>query len=517
MDDKQNVKKEMRWPVFVPAFALTLLAAIIGLVNNKLLTTASNKFFVWSLESFGWLYQIAAMFVTIVAFVLLFSKVGNIRLGGRDAVPKYSFWTWFAMALTGGVATGIVSWSVNEPLIYFGNIYGELNTLGIQPGTVQAAQFAIARCFYNWTFVPYSMYAVCGVLVAYMYFNKKKQLNVTSTLEPLFGDKIRHGVVSDAVDTLSMMAVILGLCSGLTMCITLLTTGMKSSYGLSTTLPVFVGTGLLITFMFTFSAYLGLDKGLQKLAGLNAYFYYGLLILLFVAGPTLYILRNSTAGMAVWLNNFWLWGLDPIDIGGAPLTRSWTLFDFAVWVAYAPVTGIFLGQISYGRTIRQCLLVNLILPSVFGLIWFGVWGNSALAMQMGGIDLIATIKNSNAVMALFEFIKNMPFGLGVILVPINLFVILISFVTAADATANNVASMCIKDIPIGSEAPRHLKVLWGVTIGAIAIVMAAFGGREQGVEGVKALAAAGGFVVLFIFILQIFAAIKAFFIDKTDE
>ena len=47
--------------------------------------------------------------------------------------------------------------------------------------------------------------------------------------------------------------------------------------------------------------------------------------------------------------------------------------------------------------------------------------------------------------------------------------------------------------------------------------MAAFGGGEQGVQGVKSLAAAGGFVVLFIFILQIISSIKMFFIDKIEE
>ncbi|WP_075579540.1 BCCT family transporter [Acidaminococcus massiliensis] len=516
MNEKK--KNEIRWAVFVPAFALTLLAAVVGIVSNKTLTTLSNRFFTWSLDSFGWLYQIISLVVLLVTLVMLFSKVGDITLGGKEAKPKYPFWTWFAMTLTGGVATGIVSWGVNEPLIYFGNIYGELKQLGIEPFSAEAARFAIGRCFYNWTFIPYAMYALTGVLVAYMYFNKKQQLNVTSTLVPLFGEKIKTGFVSDVIDTLSMLAIILGLTSGLTMCIVLLTTGLTSSYGIPSTLPLFIGLGVAIIAMFTLSSYVGLDKGLQKLSGINAWFYYGLLILLFVLGPTLFILRNSTAGMAVWLQNFWQWGLDPIDIGGAPLTRSWTLFDWAVWIAYAPVTGIFLGQISYGRTIRQCLIVNLILPAVFGIIWFSVWGNTALGMQISGqLDLVATIKNSNAVMALFEFIKNMPFGLGIILVPVNLFVILISFVTAADATSNNVASMCIKNIPIGSEAPGYLKVLWGATIGAIAIIMAAFGGGVQGVDGVKALAAAGGFVVLFIFILQVFAAIKVFFIDKTEE
>ena len=47
------------------------------------------------------------------------------------------------MTLTGGVATGIVTWGVNEPLIYYGNVWGELDQLGIKPFTPEAAQFAM--------------------------------------------------------------------------------------------------------------------------------------------------------------------------------------------------------------------------------------------------------------------------------------------------------------------------------------------------------------------------------------
>ena len=334
----ENKKKEIRWSVFIPAFSFVLIAAIIGIVNNEALTSMSNTFFAWSLESFGWLYQITVMAVFIITCVIMFSKLGSVRIGGKDAKPKYSFGTWFAMTLTGGVATGIVTWGVNEPIIYLGNVWGELDALGIQPGTAEAARFAMGRCFYNWTFIPYAIYALAGIVVAYIYFNKKEQLNVTSTLQPLFGDKIKKGVASSIIDTLSMLAIAIGLCTALTMCITLIITGLNASYGLSNNLTMFIVVGILIVAMFTLSSYVGLDKGLKKLAGINAYFYYGLLILLLVTGPTLYILRNTTAGMAEWLHNFWRWGLDPIDIGGAPLTRSWTLFDFAFWVAYAPVT-----------------------------------------------------------------------------------------------------------------------------------------------------------------------------------
>lgn len=516
MEKKNLDKKEVRWQVFIPGFVLILAAAIIGIVNNKALSTISNSIFKWSLDSFGWLYQIITMFVLVLTLVIMFSRVGKIRLGGKDAKPKFSFMTWFAMTLTGGVATGIVTWGVNEPIIYYGNVWGELDKLNIEPFSAEALRFAIGRCFYNWTFAPYALYALIGVLTAYMYFNKKQQLSVTATLTPIFGEKIKNSAASTLIDVLSMLGIALGLSSGFTVCLVLLTSGLKSGYGIEPTMPIFIGLGILIVVLFSISSYVGLSKGLAKVGTLNAYFYYGLLIFLFVVGPTLFILRNTTAGLAEWFHNFWYWGLDPIDIGGEALVRSWSLFDFAVWIAYAPVTGIFLAQISYGRTIREFLTINLLLPSIFGIIWFGVWGNNALFMQMTDkLDLVGAIANTNATMALFEFIKSLP--LSVLIIPINLFVILVSFVTAADATSTSIASMCMKNIPIGSEAPGAMKIIWGCTIACIAIVMAAFGGGEQGVQGVKDLAAAGGFVVLFIFILQVISAIKIFFFDDLSE
>lgn len=516
MDNKKLNKNEIRWPVFIPGFILILSAAIIGIINNAALSAISNRIFQWSLNNFGWLYQIITVLVLILAIAIMFSKVGSVRFGGKDAKPKFSFMAWFAMTLTGGVATGIVTWGVNEPIIYLGNIWGELDKIGIKPYSEEAIRFAIGRSFYNWTFVPYALYALVGALTAYMYFNKKQQLSVTATLTPLFGDKIKESKFSTIIDVLSMLGIALGLSSGFTVCLTLLTTGLYSGYGIETTMPLFIGIGVLIVLLFSFQSSAGLKKGLAKIGSLNAYFYYGLLIFLFVVGPTLFILRNSTAGLAEWMHNFWNWGLDPIDIGGEALVRSWTLFDWAVWIAYAPVTGIFLAQISYGRTVREFFIINLILPAIFGLVWFGVWGNNAINMQMSGqLDLVSAIQNSNATMALFEFIKSLP--LSQILIPINLLVILVSFVTAADATSTSIASMCMKDIPIGEEAPGKMKIIWGITIACIAIIMAAFGGGEQGVQGVKDLAAAGGFVVLFIFILQIIAAIKVFFIDDISE
>lgn len=511
-------KNAIRWEVFTPAYLVIGSAAVIGIVNKELLTTSVMNFFFWSLRNFGWLFQWTIMAAFVFTVIMMFSKYGNIRLGGRNAKPKFSFGTWFAMTLTGGVATGIVTWGVNEPLIYYGNVWGELNTLGIEPNTTQAAVFAMARSFYNWTFVPYAIYAFCGLLVAYIYFNKRERLAVTSTLKPLFGEKVTKGLFAGIVDMLAMLGLAIGITTGITMCITLVMSGLKGAYGIESSVPLFAGIGIFIICMFTFSSYVGLEKGLARLGKMNAWFYYFLLALLFVTGPTVYILRIGTAGVAEWLQNFFRWGLDPIDIGGEALTMYWTLFDWAFWVGFAPVTGIFLAMISYGRTIREYMIVNWILPSIFGIVWFSVWGGSAIHMQTTGVvDLINVINEGGAVAALWAFLDNLPFGLGRIIIPFNIVVILVSFITAADATLTNIGSMCMKDVPIGTEPPAMVKVVWGVALGAVAIVMAAFGGGVQGVDGVKALAAASGFVVLFIFAIQLVSFFKCWFMDRIIE
>lgn len=513
---KIGKKIDFRWEVFIPAFAIVGGSAVIAVVNQEWLVKYSNKFFNWSLQTFGWLYQWTTMAVVIVIAILMFSKIGDIRLGGKNAKPKFSFASWFAMALTGGVATGIVTWGVNEPIVYFGNVYGELDKLGIKAGSDEAIRFALGRTFYNWTFVPYALYALTGLLVAYLYYNRKEKLNVANTLKPLLGEKIvSKKAFAGTIDTLSMLALAIGLITGITMCITLVISGLKGAYGVEESMGLYIGLGAFIVACFIFSTSVGMDKGLRVLGSVNAGFYYGLLLLLFIAGPTLFILRSGTAGLAEWGDNFFSWGLDPIDIGGEALVQWWTFFDWAFWIGYAPVTGIFLAMIAYGRTVREFLIVNWILPSIFGIVWFSVWGGSAIEMQMSGVaDLVGAINEGGATQALWMFLQNLPYGLGKIVIPVNILIILVSFITAADATLTNIGSMCVKDVPIGTEPPVRLKVIWGVAAGVTAIVMSIYGGGSQGVDGVKALASVAGFVVLFVFVLQVLTFIKLFFTEK---
>ncbi|MGE4446470.1 MAG: BCCT family transporter [Synergistaceae bacterium] len=506
-----NKKKGIRKEIFVPSFIIIGGAALLGIFNNALLAKIASATFDWSLTNLGWLYQLISVLALLIVGVITFSKFGSIRIGGKDAKPKFSFYSWFAMALTGVIATGIITYGVNEPIIYLGNIYGEAAKLGLEPGDPELIWFSIGRCLYNWTFFPYAMYCISGILSAYLYFNEKKPLTVTATLEPLFGIKVHS--FTWLIDNLSLLAIVLGLASSLGAGLALIGSGVETVWGIKQSPVIWLVIAAITTALFTVASYLGLDKGIKRLADFNSKIFFILLFFLIIMGPTLYILRTSVASLGYWLQNFWIWALDPGDIGGDALVKWWTLYDWAIWIAYAPLMGLFLAMISYGRTIREFMIVNWILPCVFGLIWFGVWGSTAIAWQLEGkVDIIAAIKASGAVAGLWVFLEAMP--LGKFIVPVVMVTLMLSFATAADVMTTTIASICTKDLEQNEEPPTWQKILWGISIGAIAFFMVAFAGGAQGVDGVKFLAAAGGAMVLFIFVLQVISAFKVFFCDK---
>ncbi len=508
--------KPIRWNVFIPCFAVIGGSAILGIVNNQWLTAVTNGVFSWSLSTFGWLYQIVAMVTLFLAAMLTFTKVGKIRFGGPEAKAKYSFGSWFAMTLTGGIATGLITYGVNEVLIYYGNIYGELDTLGIEPLSQEASWFAIGRCFYNWTFIPYAMYALSGVLIAYMYFNRKKELSVSASLIPLFGERVTKGIWVVLIDVLSVLAIALGLAASLGAGLALIGTGLHAAYGVAQGPVVWIILTAIITITFTVASVTGIDKGIKWLAGLTSKIFYVLLIVLFVIGPTIYILNMSNVGLGYWLDRFWTWGFDPYTVGGSALVTWWTMYDWAIWIAYAPLMGIFFAMIAYGRTVRQFLIVNWILPASFGYVWFAVWGSTALYWQDSGkADIIAAIQEGGAVAGIWEFLKHVP--LGVVIIPVIIVALIAAFSTTADTMSTTIAALCTKGARHDEEPAVWQKIIWGVSIGAIACIMVAFGGGAQGVDGVKYLAACGGFVVLVVFILQVAAAFKVFFFDPETK
>ncbi|MCQ4837242.1 BCCT family transporter [[Clostridium] symbiosum] len=85
MSGEGNKKDEVRWGVFLPAFLIIGGGALLGILKNDWLTKMCSAIFGWSLKSFGWLYQLVAIFCLVVVIIITFSKIGNVRFGGKNA------------------------------------------------------------------------------------------------------------------------------------------------------------------------------------------------------------------------------------------------------------------------------------------------------------------------------------------------------------------------------------------------------------------------------------------------
>jgi choline-glycine betaine transporter len=389
-----------------------------------------------------------------------------------------------------------------------------LSARSFDPLSSEAAIFALARSFHNWSFIPYAMYSIVGLMIGYMHFNRNAKFSISSTIAPLFGKHSKHPAISAIIDLMSILAITLGLASSLGAGLALIGSGLESAYGIPSNPQTWLVLTLIISAIFITSALSGLNRGIKVLSSLNAYIFYAFLVILILVGPLSYILNLSVTSLGYWADNFFLWSFDTKVLGGEALVTWWTMYDWSIWIAYAPLMGLFLARISYGRTLRQFLIINWVLPALFGILWFGFWGGTAIKWQMDGtLDLVKVITQNGAVSGLWGFLQNLP--MAWVLVPMAIFTLVISFATAADSMSSTIATICTRGIKADEESPGKQKVLWGLAISIIAYIMVAFGGGAQGIDGIKYLAAAGGFTVLFLFVLIVAAAARTFIFNKS--
>jgi len=97
-------------------------------------------------NTFGWLYILAANFFVIVMVLLAGSHYGKIRIGGPDALPEFSTFSWYSMLISAGMGIGLMFWSVAEPVFHY---MTPSPMFDVPPETAQSAQVALGLTYYH--------------------------------------------------------------------------------------------------------------------------------------------------------------------------------------------------------------------------------------------------------------------------------------------------------------------------------------------------------------------------------
>ena len=116
---RNGLRLEIHPTVFWASAGLIVLFVAFTLFNLKEMSAVFTAVQAAITSSAGWLFVAAVNVYLGIVIYLLFSRYGNIRLGGADARPEFTIWGWFSMLFSAGMGIGLVFWSVAEPVYHF--------------------------------------------------------------------------------------------------------------------------------------------------------------------------------------------------------------------------------------------------------------------------------------------------------------------------------------------------------------------------------------------------------------
>jgi len=510
----QNIvenKYTIRKVIFIPMSILFLIIIGLGIGNPKLFYSIEKTISNFQYDYFAWLYALVAIVNIFVLAWLAFSKHGDIILGGKGAKPLVSRWDWFCILLCGGIGTGIVFWGIAEPIYHLNN---PIPGTGDKVASSQAALDALSTCMLHWGFPSYAHYCIFGVAVAYAVYNMKLPYRISSVLYPIFGKKV-FSTIGDLVDNIALFAITVSVSAILAVAALQFGAGFLEVFHIKPTNTIRGVMLLIIVVTFIISSYTGLYRGIKILSDLNTRIFFGILIFILIFGSTKFTMFFTVESIGHSIDQFFprMTYLSAIDGNKWPMW--WTIIYWIWMIVYAPMVGLFLGKLGKGRSIREFIMMNLVVPASFAITWFGVFGSNSIKIDLDWHSKIwSVIQEKGLEASTYSFLENFPLpGITSIVFMVMLF---LSVVTLCDSMTSTVASLSIKTKrDIESEAPKSIKIFWGLIMSSVAFlsVIATSSSTKNAIDMIqstKLLPMMAALPVLFIFVGLIVSVILMF-------
>ena len=506
----QAIRPNVFWP---PALILVgcVIASLIDFEGFLATANMANRFV---LDHFDWLFTTSSFLAVILIFLVAISPLGAKRIGGENAVPILSRWNWFSITLCTTIAVGILFWGTAEPMFHYSSPPAFTKLV---PQSAEAAQFALSATFLHWTITPYALYAVTTLAFALSFHNFNLPYSLSAPVSLLFGttNDIKPGRIGAILDMLALFALVAGVAAALGAGVLTLTGGITAVSGVSTGLIATFLVTLAIVIMFIASSLTGLQRGIRILSDINVKLFIALALFIFIAGPTFAIIRLGIDGFAQYLSSFVPASLTLGERGTDPWVQDWTVYFFANWLAWAPITALFLGRIAIGYSVREFIMFNLILPAAFSVFWMSILGGAAIELdgKTGG-TLVTALQDGGPEAVIYALFAAHPFVM--IVSAIFLVTVFISFVTAMDSNTLSISNLCLKERTDNNSSPRFsnsIKIFWGLFIGGLSFIMTA----TTGIDGVRVLSNLGGIPGLIILILSGALLIRLMFAFPTID
>lgn len=487
-DDAATRSRGVDWIVFGITAVIAIGFLTWGFVSTSSLASASDSALTWVMDNTGWLFVLTASGFVVFILWLALGRFGAIPLGRDDEEPEFHGVSWVAMMFSAGMGIGLMFFGVAEPLSHFATPPPGTGAAG----NPEAVQTAMATTLFHWSLHPWAIYAVVGLAISYGVYRKGRLQLISAAFEPLLGNRA-NGPLGKVIDMLAIFATLFGSAASLGLGALQIRSGLQIVGGIGETgNTILVVIITVLTVAFVLSAVSGVARGIQWLSNINMVLALVLALFVFVVGPTVFILNLLPTSLGSYVADLAMMsartGAEGSDVN--EWLQTWTIFYWAWWVSWTPFVGMFIARISRGRTIRQFVTGVLLVPSLVSLVWFAVFGGSAIREQQEGVDLAG---EGSIEAQLFGLLDQYP--IATIASVLVMVLVAIFFVSGADAASVVMGSLSER----GTIKPgRGTVIFWGVATGAVAAVMLLVGGEDalNGLQTITILAALPFVVVM---------------------
>jgi BCCT family betaine/carnitine transporter len=165
---------------------------------------------------------------------------------------------------------------------------------------------------------------------------------------------------------------------------------------------------------------------------------------------------------------------DPENTG---FVKSWTIFYWAWWIAFALPVGVFITRISRGRTIRQVILGMLSFGTLGCWLFYFVLGNYSLSLELQEtLSVTGSLAENGMYVTVENIISTLPYGAWAL--SIFILVSVISVATTYDSASYTLAATATAELKVGDNPARWHRLFWALILGLLPILMMYVGGLD---------------------------------------
>lgn len=492
--------QELDKKVYFASFAIVILL-VIGLITipDKISAIIEGAYSV-CVEKFGWLYILTSILCFALFFFLYFGKYGNIKFGKPEDKPRFSTFSWAAMIFTSGAGSSTIILGFAEPIYYLTETPFHTKAM-----STEAYEFAHMYGQFHWGFSAWAFYIPAITAIGYMlYVRNSKDVKLSNTLTPLFGKKFKDSILGKIMDVIVVFGIIASITTSLGLAVPVMSKLISNILPIKNGTTLEIGVFAIWFFIFGWSVFRGLDKGIKKLTNVNMAIIFGFMIVIMGLIPMSNIFEMEINSIGLYIQELprMIFYTDPF--GNQSFVHDWTMFYWGWWLSFLPIMGIFIVKVSRGRTLKQVILGQMVWGSLGCCTFLGILGGYSLYLQKNGVvDLVKILHEQGNAGVVLAIMQTLP--CSKIIIALLVILCFVFLATTIDSTALVLGSATSKSLDPDQDPHLFNRFSWAVATFSIAIGLTLVGGLKL----VQKFAIVLGFPLIFIVVLITMSSLKA--------